>query len=125
LYDARVKDLSDDNEPNALDSLRALVEETEEQDDPSDTTGNLLVSALAMLAGAAVVGVVGWWLLKGGLAAEHDWAKEHHPHHPRDQGTNPGILLMLAGSGGLFGAAVLAIFALVSVSKIVMKRMGS
>jgi hypothetical protein len=107
------------NAGDAAGELRELAQEVVEQDDERDTPRSLAVSAAAMVGVATLFGFIGWWLVKGGLAARQDRLHEHDRH----QGAEVEGLLLLLGSGALCVGAVLGIFALVSLAKIATKKM--
>jgi TRAP-type C4-dicarboxylate transport system permease small subunit len=111
------------NEPaDSVESLRQLVQETQENDDPGDSNRNLLISGVAMLVVAGVVAFVGWWLLKGGWTVMSE--TQTLQHRPRHDPSGLGTLMMLAGAAVMFGGVVLVVFALVSFWKVVMRRAG-
>ncbi len=112
----------DDSPPDALGALQSLAMQTEAEDDPVESNKILAVAGLAMLGAAALLGLFGWWLLQGGIAA-HAATPTSHGHRRSD--FNISDLMVLAGAGALFATAVLVIFALISFSKIAMRKMAN
>jgi hypothetical protein len=116
-------------EPDAIDGLRELASETLEQDDPEDSSGNLVISALAMLGAAAMVGVVGWFLIQGGMSegAAGLASTDHHGHTHGHRNSEADSLwfLLIAGYGAMFVAAVLVLFALISLAKLAMRKLNA
>src|SRR5262249_34515786 len=98
-------------EPSAPDSLSELAQETLEQDEPEESPQNLVISSLAMLGAAVLIGLVGWWLLKGGFSEGTSGLVAHDKHgHPTGSSR---ILsgLVVGGVIAMFVAGVLALFA--------------
>ena len=107
-------------DPDAIDSLRELAQETLEQDDPEDTPGNLIVSGLAMAGAAAVLAPIGWWLIQGGRAAAADARAMHQDRTSHD----PADMLLVGGYALWFLAALFVLFAFISLAKIVLRKLG-
>lgn len=101
---------------SAPDALQSLAMEAVEDDDPRDTTRNLIISALAMVGLAAIVAPVGWWLLKGAMAAVHD---NPDPHN----GNDISLWLFILGGGAILVATVLVLFALICMGKIALRKL--
>ena len=105
---------------DAVGELRGLAQEVVVREDDMDTPAGLAMSGSALLVLGAGLGFVGLKLVRAGLSlTTHDIAGRG----PRDD--QPMRLLMYIGMGVTFVAAVLALFGLVSFTKLVMVKLRS
>ena len=118
-------DSDDDRDLAERGVLRRELEDiaTDSFDDPPRS---LVVSGLAMLVIAAIVGVVGWWLIRGGMSdgASGLSAAGSRYRGDRDAELNSHWFLLTSGIGAAALATVFGLFGMLSIARACVPRSG-
>ena len=109
------------NRPSNPQSVRVPVEPylEPELDDPRESAQNLTASGLGLLGAAAVVGVIGWWLLRAGTSEQANPVSRRPGERAEAR-----LLAEFLGFGGLavLVGGVLVVLAIMSFYKAARKR---